>query len=151
MNSKQLKYGHTRGGSVSVPVALAASQTFVAASGKFVYLAAGLATIADDGANEIFGHATIEAGVTSSTAGKQIVSVIVDPSAIFRVPVAAGTYVVAMKGKTCDILIDANGIQGADLSASADDVLIVVDGDEVDNLWVDVMINQKERAQSGVV
>lgn len=146
MNAKQLKYGHTRGGSVSVPCATAAS-TFVAASGRFVYLNAGVATLADDGANEIFGFADVAAGL--QVAGT-INNIIIDPTAIFRIPVIAGTYVAAMRGKTCDLII-TGGIQGADLTASDDDVLIVVDGDEVSNLWVDVMLNPKEIAQSGVV
>lgn len=151
MNAKQLKYGHTRGGSVSVPCPLAASQTFKAASGRFVYLAAGLATLADDGADEIFGHVE-DVGAFSATAGKDIVNVNVDPTAVFRIPVAAGTYVLTMRGQTCDLLIDANGIQGADLSnESADNILIIVDGDTVDNRWVDVMISQNERAQGEVV
>lgn len=148
---EDLKYGHVRGGHVSVPVPLAASQTFKRQSGRFVYLASGYATVADDGANEIFGFAEESERTTSSTAGAEYVNVIIDPTAVFRVPVAAGTYVITMMGKSCDILIDAAGIQGADLTAADDDVLIVVDGDLVNNAWVDVMINQKERAQSGVV
>ena len=40
--------------------------------------------------------------------------------------------------------------QGADLSAATDNVLIVIDGDTVNNAWVDVMINQNERGQRGV-
>jgi len=145
MNAKQLKYGHVRGGSVSVPCVLAAS-TFVAASGRFVYLASGIATLADDGANELFGFADVPAGL--AVAG-DIGNIIIDPSAVYRIPVGAGTYVVAMRGKTCDIIITA-GIQGADLSANTDNVFIVVDGDAVDNLWVDVMLNQNERGQVGV-
>lgn len=149
--SEQLKYGHARGGSVSVPVLLAASQTFKAKSSRFVYLdGSGYATVCDDGADEVFGFADVAAGTYSSTAGVDVANVIVDPSAVYRVPVAAGTYVATMRGKTCDILIDANGIQGADLSASTDDVLTIIDGDLVGNKWVDVMLTQKERAQSGV-
>ena len=151
MNVAQLKYGHTRGGSISVPCPLAASQVFVAASSRFVYLdGSGHAVVADDGANEIFGHAEAAAGIYSSTAAKDVVNVVIDPSAVFRIPVIAGTYVITMRGKTCDLLV-TGGIQGADLTAADDDVLVIVDGDAVDNLWVDVMINQKERCQSGVV
>jgi hypothetical protein len=144
MNAKQLKYGHTRGGSVSVPCAVAA-ETYYAASGRFVYMNAGVATLAAAGANELFGFADCAAGL--KVAG-EVVNVIVDPSAVFRIPVITGTFVVAMIGDTCDIGVSA-GIQGADLTASTDDVLIIVGGDAVDNLWVDVMLSQNERAQTG--
>lgn len=152
MGEKYVKFGHYRGGKVSVPVALAASQAFKARSGRFVHLdGSGNAVLSDDGANEIFGFAEAAEKTYSSTAAQDVVNVVIDPSAVFRVPVAAGTYVKTMRGKTCDILIDASTIQGADLTAADDDVLVIVDGDEVDNKWVDVMINQKERTQAGVV
>lgn len=147
-----IKYGHYRGGHASVAVKLAASQVFKQHSGRFVYLdGSGHAVIADDGANEIFGHAEESERTSSSTAGIELANVNIDPTAIFRMPVGAGTYVATMRGKTCDIIKDSNNIQGADLTAADDDVLIIVDGDLVNNEWVDVMINQKERCQSGVV
>jgi hypothetical protein len=146
-----IKYGHVRGGAIAVPVPLAASQAFKARSGRFIYLdASGYATLCAAGANEIFGHAEEAQRTSSSTAAAEVANVIVDPSAVFRIPIISGTYVATMRGKTCDIGVSA-GIQGADLTAADDDVLIIVDGDEVDNDWVDVMISQNERAQSGVV
>ena len=152
MSQEHIKYGHYRGGNVSVPAKWAASQVVKARSGRFVYLdGSGHLTIADDGANEIFGHAEEADRTTSATAGIEECKVNIDPSAVFRIPVGAGTYVATMRGKTCDIIKDASDIQGADLTANTDVVLIIVDGDLVDNDWVDVMINQKERCQSGVV
>jgi hypothetical protein len=151
---EQLKYGHIRGGTVSVPVPLAASQAFKAKSGRFVYLPAttGHATICASGADEVFGFAEEYQRTSSSTAAAEKANIIIDPTAVFRIPVSTGTYVVSMRGKSCDIITNATtGIQGANLVAADDDVLIVVDGDDVDNKWVDVMISQNERAQSGVV
>lgn len=150
--NEHIKYGHYRGGDSGVPVKIAASQVFKGRSGRFVYLdGSGNAVIADDGANEIFGHAEESERTSSSTAGIEECKVIDDPSAIFRIPVGAGTYVATMRGKSCDIIKDSNNIQGADLTANTDAVLIVVDGDLVNNAYVDVRINYKERAQSGVV
>lgn len=147
MNSKQLKYGHVRGGAVAVPCQCGAAQTFVAASGRFVYLDAGLAKVCADGAEEVFGFADCAAGVYGI---KDKVSVIVDPSAVYRVPVVNGTYALTMRGLAVDLKV-VGGIQGADLVTVSDDfVFVVVDGDLVDNLWVDVMLNQNQRAQSGV-
>lgn len=152
MGEEHIKYGHYRGGDASVPVKLAASQVFKQRSGRFVYLdGSGNAVIADDGANEIFGHAEESERTSSATAGAEQAKVIIDPTAIFRIPVGAGTYVATMRGKSCDIIKDSNNIQGADLTAADDDVLIIVDGDLVNNAWVDVMISQNERAQAGVV
>lgn len=152
MGEKYVKFGHYRGGKVSVAVPLAASQAFKARSGQFVYLdGSGNAVIADDGANEIFGCAQEAERTTSATAAAEQVNVVVDPSAVFRIPVGAGTYAATMRGKSCDLIKDSDNIQGADLTAADDDVLVIIDGDLVNNLWVDVMINQKERSQSGVV
>jgi hypothetical protein len=145
-----IKYGWVRGGKISVPKPLAAAQAFKAASGRFVHLdGSGNAVLSDDGADEIFGFAEASEQTYSATAAIDFVNVIVDPTAVFRVPIAAGTYAKTMDGKTCDILINASTIQGADLSASVDDVLGIVDGNNSEG-WVEVMINQKERAQSGV-
>jgi len=142
--SEQLKYGHVRGGSVSVPCPVAA-ETYYANSGRFVYNNAGVLTLAGDGQGEIFGFCDCAAGL--KVAGSYE-NVIVDPSAVFRIPIDAGTFVVGMIGDTCDIGITGT-VQGADLEASTDDVLIIVGGDLVDNNWVDVMINQNERGQVG--
>lgn len=145
-----IKYGWVRGGKVSVPAPLAASQAFKAASGRFVHKdGSGNCVLSDDGQDEIFGFAEASEMTYSSTAAVDFVNVIVDPTAVFRIPIAAGTFDKTMVQKTCDILINASSIQGADLSASVDDVLIIVDGNNSEG-WVEVMINQKERAQSGV-
>lgn len=151
MGQDYIKFGHYRGGKVSVPVKLAASQVFAAGSGYFVNLdGSGNAVRSVAGANEIFGYAEEAARTSSSTAGAEQVNVVVDPSAVFRIPIMTGTYVATMRGKTCDIGVTSD-VQGADLTANTDVVLIIVDGDLVNNDWVDVMINQKERCQSGVV
>lgn len=153
MSEDYVKFGWRRGGKVSVPVPLAASQVITAKSGLFVNLdGSGDAVRSADGANEIFGYAEFDgiARTTSSTAGAEVANVIIDPSAVFRIPVLAGTYAATMRGKTCDIKVTSN-VQGADLATADDDVFVIVDGDLVGNAWVDVMINQKERCQSGVV
>lgn len=150
MGEKYVKFGHYKGGKIAVPVKLAASQVFKSRSGQFGYLdGSGNFVIAASGADEIFGHAESGERTSSATAGAEEINVIVDPSAIFRIPVGAGTYDATMRGKTCDIVVTSN-IQGADLSASTDDVLVIVNGDLVSNEWVEVMINQKERCQAGV-
>jgi len=148
MGEDYIKFGYIRGGDrLAKDVVWKASQTVKARSGRFVINDAGAIAIAGDGANEIFGHADEAEGTPATGAPARVV---IDPTAIFRVPVMAGTYVKAMDGKTCDIKVTAN-VQGADLTAATDDVLIIVGGDLVNNEYVDVQMNQNERGQAGVV
>ena len=145
----QLKYGHIRGGKIAVSVTDAGSQVITAASGKFVYMTAGAATLSADAIGSIFGHLEAEAQTTAS--GGESFNCIIDPTAVYRIPVNAGTYVVGMIGDTCDISI-SNDVQGAQLNASDENTLLVVGGDAVNNNWVDVMIVQSTvgSAEGGV-
>jgi len=49
----------------------------------------------------------------------------------------------AMYNNTCDLSV-SNNIQGVQLDASAEDTLIVVNGDEVGFAWVDVIVNPEK-------
>lgn len=144
---KELKYGQIKGGEVSTSVIMTTGQTFRANSAAFVYMNAGLGVIADDGQDQILGHAETDAHTT--VAGEKV-KVVVDPTAVYRIPIVAGTYVEAMKGDTCDIIVTSN-IQGADLTAADDDIFLIIDGDLENNEWVDVMLTPKELGQVGVV
>lgn len=151
---KQMKYGYIAGGKTAVPVPMAASQTIIPQSGKFVYMNGGAATLCTDANAYIFGH--LEAGIgdnassRDTTAGEYL-NCIIDLSAVYRIPVNSGTYVVGMIGDKCDISISGN-TQGAQLDASAENLLIVVGGDADDNNYVDVMVNPNALAsqQGGV-
>lgn len=140
-DGKQLKYGQISGGEQGYEHILAASQTILAASGKFVKRtddATDTVTLAGDGDGVLLGHMEVEA--ISSTAGTEKRKVVNDPTAVFRIPINSGTYTHLMKGKTCDLSISSN-VQGAQLDASVENTLIVVNGDAVNNNWVDVMLN----------
>jgi hypothetical protein len=113
----------------------------VAASGKFVKRTGNgtdTVTMAGDGHTEILGHMEVEAIAT--TLGTEKRKVVCDLTAVFRIPVITGTYTHLMKGKTCDLVISSN-VQGADLTQTSEDTIIVVDGDLVNSAWVDVMLN----------
>lgn len=137
---KQLKYGQIGGGRRAVPVAMAASQALAAASGRFVYMNAGAATLNADGVGSIFGF--LEDYARTPTVG-DIVNCVIDLTAVFRIPINSGTYAVGMIGDQCDISI-SSGIQGAQLDASVENTLTVVGGDADDNEWVDVMMTPTE-------
>ncbi len=134
--SEQLKYGWIYGGKVSAPVAMAATQALYAQSGRFVYMNAGAATLCADAITSIWGF--LEAHQHTPATGA-LLNCIIDLTAVFRIPVNSGTYVVGMIGDTCDISIDT--VQGAQLDASTENLLIIVGGDAVDNKYVDVMMN----------
>lgn len=151
LDGVQLKYGWLRGGQEGYEHILAASQVIKNASGKFVKrtgASTDTVTLAVDGTTEILGHLECEA--IASTAGTEKRKVICDLTAVFRIPVNSGTYSHVMKGKTCDISVSSD-IQGAQLDASSEDTLVIVGGDEVNNKWVDVMINPAKFAATGVV
>lgn len=138
---KQLKYGWIAGGKTAVPVPMASSQTIVDQSGKFVHMNDGAATLCADAKAYIFGHLEVgtEDGSITPSSGDYL-NCIIDVSAVFRIPVNSGTYVVGMIGDKADLSIDTN-VQGAQLDASAENLVIVVGGDADDNNFVDVMMN----------
>ena len=136
----QLKYGQIHGGKLSVRVT-SASQTISAKSGKFVYMDDGVATLNVDGTGSIFGFLEAAAGIATTDANKY--NCIIDLTAVFRIPIDSGTYVVGMMGDQCDIAI-SNDIQGAQLDASIENTLTIVGGDAENSEWVDVMMTPTE-------
>jgi len=133
--SEQLKYGWLYGGKVSVPVAMAATQALAAQSGRFVYMNAGAATLCADAITTIFGFLEAHAHTPATAA---VLNCIIDLTAVFRIPVNSGTFVVGMTGDYCDISI-SDDIQGAQLDASTENLLIIVGGSST--VYVDVMMN----------
>jgi len=149
------KYGPILGAetAVVVPRSMGASEVIVAASGRFVNEdGAGYLDIAGDGDAELAGW--VEAGAQTAVATDGSTKVGLIPAAnckcVFRIPVNSGTFAITMRGKTCDLSVSST-IQGAQLDASAEDTLIIIDGDATNNKWVDVMINPAKIGQSGVV
>ena len=142
----QLRYGIIKGedNCPKIPGPMGASEVVKSASGRFVtWDGAGFLDIADDGDALLAGWIEHNEETTNATNGVTIAQFLPASGAlgvVFRIPVNAGTYVVGMRGKTTDIARTTN-VQGAKLDASGEDNLIIVDGDLVNNAWVDVMIN----------
>jgi hypothetical protein len=135
---KQLKYGRVSKEDCSTSVKMAASQVIKNLGGHFVYMAAGAATLCRDAVAYIYGW--VEAHQHTPMVG-DVFKCDLSFDAIYRIPINSGTYVEGMKGDLCDISINGSDIQGAQLDASTENLLIIVDGDLVDNAWVDVKIN----------
>ena len=138
----QLKYGCINPeGKASIIGSMGASEVIKAASGRFVKQdGSGYLEIAADGDTELYGFVEISEQTCSATEGSTKANCIVDANAQFKIPVDSGTYVITMRGKTCDLAV-SNDIQGAQLDASAEDTLIIHDGDLVNNAWVIVSLN----------
>ena len=146
-----LVYGWVRGGHASHPVPIGASEVIKYASGKFVTNdASGRAEIAADGTATLWGHLECEEITTSATEGAEVRNMIVDPSAVFRIPVNSGTYVATMLGETCDLSVSSS-IQGVQLDASSEDTVRIVAGDVTNNYWVELMFVDAKRYNTGVV
>lgn len=137
-DGEMLKYGCTNPiGKTAVPVAMASTQVLTAASGRLVYMNDGAATLCDSTGAYIFGGLESEAETPSTG---EIKNCIIDLTAIFRLPIAAGTYVVGMQGDMADIEINSS-VQGVELDDSTQNLVFVVDGDATNSKWVDVVMN----------
>lgn len=135
-----LKYGRVNeksAGADLIPVTMAAAQVIKAKSGRFVYQNAGAATLCGAATTTIMG--VLNTHEHTPTVG-DVIGCDCDLNGIWRIPINSGTFVEGMKGDFCDLSI-ASDIQGAALDASVRDLLIIVDGDAVNNLWVDVKMN----------
>lgn len=155
-----LRYGPVKNedNAVKIPWPVAASEQFRLKSGRFVTKGTnGPAEVADDGDTLLLGWLDPDNGETLSVSGDYgtLIPAMGDHT-VYRIPIYAGTYVATMQGKTCDLVrATVDGVtlvQGAKLDASGEDNLYIVDGDLVNNEWVDVMINQdKIVSLTGVV
>lgn len=140
----KLKYGPFKGNTeLYVPGYMGASEVISNQSGRFVIQdAAGYLDIAAAGDTELAGWVEAAAQTTNATDGVTKVSLIPATAClgmIFRIPVNTGTFDITMRGKTCDLSV-VSDIQGADLTASGEDVVQIIDGDLVNNNWVDVAL-----------
>lgn len=135
-----LKYGRVNekaAGDDLVPVKMAASQVVKAKSGRFVFMVAGAGTLCVASSTTIYG--VLNTHEHTPTVDDKI-GCDADLNGIWRIPINSGTFVEGMKGDLCD-LSDSSDIQGAALDVSTRDLLIIVDGDLVNNNWVDVRMN----------
>lgn len=134
-----LKYGRINeksAGADIVPVTMAAGQAIYAKSGRFCYMNAGAATLVGAAVTSIYG--VLNTHEHTPTVGDKV-GCDADLNGIWRIPVKSGTYVEGMKGDYCDLVVDTE--QGAALDTSDRNHVIIVDGDLVNNKWVDLKMN----------
>lgn len=139
LDGEMLKYGkinESGAGANMVPVTMAAAQAIKAKSGRFVYENAGAATLVGAAVASIFG--VLNAHEHTPDVGV-IFSCDADLDGVWRIPIKTGTFVIGMVGDYCDLVIDTE--QGADLTVSTRNHVVIVNGDAVNNKWVDVKMN----------
>ena len=136
-----LKYGRVNeqaAGAHMVPVKMVAAQVVKAASGRFVFMVAGEATLVVASSATIYG--VLNTHAQTPTAG-DIIGCDINKDGVWRIPINSGTYAEGMKGDFCDLSVNGNSIQGAVLGTSTRDSVVIVDGDLLNNNWVDVKMN----------
>src|SRR3990167_8655931 len=129
MAQQSTEYGKRQGHNhniVSFPVG--ASEVFKKKGGAFVHLDdSGRVEIATATDTDIIGHALFNEDLTaSSTEGGTTVMVDMSWDSVFELPINTGTWADTMRGEVCDLSISSS-IQGVNLSASAIDVIQLID------------------------
>lgn len=139
-----LKYGPVKNEAsvAKIPFPMGASEVIKAKSGRFVKNdGSGRAEIAGAGNTLLIGWVELGEQTCSATEGGTVGALIpaIGCNVVFRIPINSGTFTAAMRGQTCDLSV-ASSIQGAALGLSSDDPVYIVDGDLVNNAWVEVML-----------
>lgn len=148
-DGKLLKYGPVKGVEhAGIPMSLEASQIFEPASAKFLTVDATSGNAGLTGASDttIIGWCEVEA-YTSSVGDKRNV-ILGNAPVVYRVPVKAalsGNVVQACVGDFCDLELNTVGtnttFQTAAVGTTTRSLLIIVDFDATNGLWVDVICN----------
>lgn len=149
----QIKYGIIKGedSAPKLTIPVGASEVIPAGGAFCKNDGSGRAETAVDGSTLLMGYyfpsdPGLDAGkkyqTASSTEGGTVAPFIPISAmlgVVVRLPVNSGTFVATMRGKTCDLSV-VSSVQGVQLDASTEDTVIIVEGDLVNNRWVDVMV-----------
>lgn len=128
--ARPVAYGQAFGGRLTIPVGAAASKSFRAEGGRFVYKnTTGHVMIASNNAENLLGWAeTSGTWSSSATAGADILAVNVANDAVYEMPVVSAITESACKaiiGKLADIEVISD-IQYLNYDASATNMLQIV-------------------------
>lgn len=146
--AKRIKYGYSRGPRLMVGFPMAASQTFEARSGKYVYLDSNNdMALLTSGIAHVFGWCDTGPVTTSSTAGYDWLPIDVSVLSAYWIP-ADATVTEAMRGDTCDVVVSGD-TQQADVGSSSDDIFLILDVDP-DNQAVLVKIADGKQQANGI-
>ena len=154
---RQVKYEQLRGPrQMYHGVPIGSGEVINLNSGRFVNNdASGRAEIAGAGDTLLWGWLEAQRGAITAamntSEGLYSGNINASCDAVYRIPVDTGTYVIGMRNEVCDLAV-SSGIQGAQLSLSTEDVIIILGGDETGNYWVDVSMNRaKQTSFTGTI
>ena len=150
MTRGTIKYGYAFGPRVLVgPCAIGASEVFLDTGGKFVKFDNDRQIeVADSGDAALFGWAECGKFTASSTEGKDKVMVDISCESVYYIP-ADEAVTIALRGKTCDFVLDSNR-QRADVGVGTTNVILIVDVD-IANQALYVRMNYATQYQAGIV
>ena len=156
MAQQSTEYGYRSGPIQNYTFPVGASEVFKKKGGPFVIVdGSGRVEIAAAGELNIIGAAMINEDFTASaTEGETKVPVNLSQEAVYEVPINTGTWADTMRGEACDLSV-VSDIQGVDLTASGEDVVILVDKGTTNTAGTVVSVlcrlNPTALAQTGVV
>jgi len=123
-----LSYGYVKGERLFIALPVKSGETF--AAGDLISLDSnGFVQQAAAGENAI-GVAFDPCDSAPASDGAFTVQVDVSPESVYLFPPSSGSLTQAMVGKTCDV----GGAQSIDITASADDCILIQSVDTVNNL-----------------
>lgn len=151
------EYGRRQGhGACIWSFPIGASEVFKKKGGAFLKDdSSGRMEIAVAGSLNILGHGLFSEDFTaSSTEGGTTLPVDLSWDSAWEIPINSGTWADTMRAKTCDLSV-VSSIQGANLAASATDVVTLVDKGTTNPagtvVSVLVMRNPQTQSLTGVV
>ena len=129
MSADSLQYGkRSSGGEKVYSFPVGASEVLKKKGGAFGKMdGSGRIEVAGAADTGIVGWIVLNEDLTaSSTEGGTVLPVDLDLDGIYEIPINSGTYATTMRGEVCDLSVSSN-VQGANLTASAVDVIEIVD------------------------
>ena len=157
MAQQSTEYGRRKGhdyNRFTFPVG--ASEVFKKAGSSFLIEdGSGRVEIAEAGELNLIGAALLNEDLTASaTEGATKVEVDMSYESVYEIPIRTGTWADTMRGKTCDLVVSSS-IQGVDLTASGEDVIILIDKGTTNAAGTVVSVlgklNPRTIVQTGVV
>lgn len=124
-----LGYGHKYGNQILVKVPVDSSTAAISCGDILTLGTAGYYKKASAG-DDVHGVSQQDLAAFTGSDGDYSILMDVSETSVYRYPVGTGTLTVAMRGKTCDIA----GAQSIDVTASADDQVVIVECDTANNI-----------------
>jgi len=131
-----LSYGYVKGERLFISLSIQSGETF--AAGDLVSLDSNGFVQKASAGDKVIGVAFDPCDTAPAADGAASAQVDVSAASVYLYPPASGTLTQAMVGKTCDV----GGAQSIDITASADDCILIQAVDTVANLAYITIVRQ---------